>query len=254
MNAGPQPPLLNGRPLALGLASQRILQLHAGLAPRTELLSRPMDQHQALDPYTFFNEIKENGLEVVADLHVVHRIHQELFSSTPGETIHHINISAVTLIDPRFRQTITALRQHKNWRPERICWEITELEPTPDICALVDISHWLLDQGFHVALDDYEPGNPYEPLLKYPLPWLVKLDKSLHKHPYLMDQVIEMLHQRQLRVVVEGIENVDQMEFCIQRGVDYVQGFYIERPKQLNLHSSKDGLITEKPGPKGEES
>ena len=250
MCAGPQPPLINGKPLALGLASQRILQLRAGLAPRIELLSRPSEQQQAVDPFTFFSKIKENGFEVDADLHVIHRVQQEVFTSKPPSVIHHINVSAITLIDTRFHQAIKSLSQDKHWKPEKICWEITELEPTPDICALVDISNWLFEQGFHVALDDYEPGNPYEPLLKYPLPWLVKIDKSLHQNLELMDRVIDMLHQRQMDVVVEGIENVDQMEFCIQHGVEYIQGYYIERPRVIGRN--KKHLITEKPGSNGE--
>ncbi len=185
-----------------------------------------------LDAFRFFQDIRKRRMEVCTDLHVAHCIQKEIQPKHVRQ-IHHINVSAVTLVNPRFREFIQHLVEDTAWQAEQLCWEITEMEPSPDLHGIVKISEWLLKQGFHVALDDYEPGNPYEPLLRFPLPWLVKLDQSLQKKPETMARVIDLLHQKNLPIVAEGVENLQQMEFCIQHDVEYVQGYYIEKPQRL---------------------
>ncbi len=232
MKSWQRPPRIKGRQLTFGLASQRILQLRSDLPGRKELLSRPQDGTTPLDAFGFFQEIRERGMEICTDLHVAHCIQKSI---KPKHTpfIHHINVSAVTLVNPRFREFVHYQMEETDWQCEQICWEITEMETAPDLQGIVKTSEWLLEQGFHVALDDYEPGNPYEPLLQYPLPWLVKLDQSLQNQPVTMARVIDMLHQKTLPVVAEGVETLQQMEFCIQHEVEYLQGYYIEKPQQL---------------------
>ncbi len=248
MNAWHQPPRINGKKLTFGLASQRILHLRSTLPTRKELLSRPLHNNKPLDAMRFFTDIKEKGMEVHTDLHVLHCIQHQIPSiHESGTTIHHINISAVTLVDHRFLAQVESLLQNQLWRPNNICWEITELEQTPNIPAVIHTCRWLIDLGFHIALDDYEPGNPYEPLLSYPLPWLVKLDKSLHQRTEVLVRVIEMLKQRELHIVVEGIENIHQLRFCIDHDIEYVQGYFIERPQELNCRTSRNPPLNPEP-------
>ena len=42
--------------------------------------------------------------------------------------------------------------------------------------------------------------------------------------------IIDMAHSLDVRVVAEGVETVEQLDFLRQRGCDEIQGYYFARP------------------------
>jgi EAL domain-containing protein (putative c-di-GMP-specific phosphodiesterase class I) len=42
--------------------------------------------------------------------------------------------------------------------------------------------------------------------------------------------IIDMAHSLNVRVVAEGVETVEQLDFLRERGCDEIQGYYFARP------------------------
>lgn len=95
------------------------------------------------------------------------------------------------------------------------------------------------DHAMRIALDDYSTGNNDMSAVEYFKPQYVKLDRSLvsevhtdeNKQQNIMELVNEF-HNKGIMIVAEGIETEDELEYIRNNtAVDYVQGYYLARPK-----------------------
>lgn len=224
------------------IARQRILHLKINLPRRVELLCRPSLNGKSISPYLFFQSIHEKQQDVEADLAIIENILKR-FKEMDKHTILHINTSALTFTSSKLEKLLNHYIYDHGVDCKQICLEITELENYPDIPDIAQNAKKYFDMGFSIAMDDYEPGNPYEPLLNYPYQWVVKVDKCLLAQPEKLKQVIHKIQSQSLHSVVEGIETIDQLRACIDLNVDYVQGYFIEEPSII-LPNPKE-LISE---------
>jgi EAL domain-containing protein (putative c-di-GMP-specific phosphodiesterase class I) len=95
----------------------------------------------------------------------------------------------------------------------------------------------LRDRGVKVAIDDFGTGySSLSYLRKFPVDAL-KIDQSfvrqistLGDDATIVTAVIGMAHSLGLRVVAEGVETLDELEFLRVRQCDEAQGFYFSRP------------------------
>jgi len=95
----------------------------------------------------------------------------------------------------------------------------------------------LAQLGVHLALDDFGTGySSLSYLRQYPI-GTVKVDRTfLEEVPQnaasstLVETIIVMAHALGKRVVAEGIETVEQLDFLRERRCDIAQGFFLARP------------------------
>jgi EAL domain-containing protein (putative c-di-GMP-specific phosphodiesterase class I) len=95
-------------------------------------------------------------------------------------------------------------------------------------------------QGASFAIDDFGVGaSSYSRLSRLPITE-VKIDKSIIKgcaaarsQGIMVKSIINMAHDIGLRVVAEGVESVEDMDFLRTAGCDDLQGFLIGRPMRL---------------------
>ncbi|MCZ8516618.1 EAL domain-containing protein [Paenibacillus filicis] len=91
--------------------------------------------------------------------------------------------------------------------------------------------------GIRIAMDDFGKGySSLDYLVHYPID-VIKLDKgfaqALHDssgYAVLMKSLIELAHRLHLEVVAEGVEYLEQLEFCKVHDCDAVQGYFTGRP------------------------
>jgi EAL domain-containing protein (putative c-di-GMP-specific phosphodiesterase class I) len=91
--------------------------------------------------------------------------------------------------------------------------------------------------GIELALDDFGTGYSSEStMLKYP-PKYLKIDMALIKNIHtdedrqsLTKNMIAHGKRAGIRVLAEGVELKEEMEYLIEAGIDLMQGFYLCQP------------------------
>ncbi|HJV01754.1 MAG TPA: EAL domain-containing protein [Burkholderiaceae bacterium] len=115
--------------------------------------------------------------------------------------------------------------------------EITEGTVMGDPDKAVAALKRLKDIGVSISLDDFGTGYSSLGYLKrFPID-VLKIDKSFvddvttnPNDAAIALSVISLAHNLNLRVIAEGVETREQVEFLAQRGCDEMQGYYFSRP------------------------
>jgi len=146
-----------------------------------------------------------------------------------------VNLSACQARDPGLMDDIRAIL-HETQLPHGLLeLEITEGVLMDNIHANVELMRRLQDTGIHLSIDDFGTGYSSMSYLKrLPIDQL-KIDRSfVHDLPgegeAIVTAIIAMAHSLHLKVVAEGVETVQQVEFLRKAGCDNVQGYFFARP------------------------
>lgn len=148
-----------------------------------------------------------------------------------------INLSARQLRNPRFvediRERLAALCRDDGFILDL---EITEstLQTAPHI---VDALKELKSLGLQIAIDDFGTGYSSLNSLKHLPVDILKIDRSfIHGIPGNADDkaitsaIVAMGHSLGMKIIAEGIETQQQLEFIIEQRCDEAQGFLIHPP------------------------
>ncbi len=148
-----------------------------------------------------------------------------------------VNISALELRDDNFLGNLFATLAETGFDPRTLELELTEgvLMKHAESAAL--ILQTVRERGVQVAIDDFGTGySSLSYLRRFPVDEL-KIDQSfVHRittHPGdapIVTAVISMARSLKLRVVGEGVEMLEEVEFLRTHQCDEAQGYYFSRP------------------------
>lgn len=152
-----------------------------------------------------------------------------------------INLSAHSLSDAQTMSYIFDRLLEYRLPPEKICFEVTETAAINNIADAADLMRELKKIGCRFALDDFGAGHAgYHYLKHLPLDF-VKIDGSFvrdmahNENDYVMVRSInDLAHCLGLKTVAECVEDAEVLQRLQDIGVDYAQGFAIERPCWLD--------------------
>jgi EAL and modified HD-GYP domain-containing signal transduction protein len=88
----------------------------------------------------------------------------------------------------------------------------------------------LSELDYTIALDDFIYHESLQPLVN--LADLVKIDIMALEKDAVRDHV-QKLRQHPLRLLAEKVETQDDLDFCMQLGFDYFQGYFFAQPKVI---------------------
>lgn len=122
--------------------------------------------------------------------------------------------------------------------PEGLELEITESAVMDDADAAVRTLNDLKDLGIHLAIDDFGTGySSLSYLKRFPIDRL-KIDQAfVGDLPHDGDDaaiataIITMGHSLKMKVIAEGVETMEQLDFLAAHGCDEAQGYYFSRPR-----------------------
>ena len=115
--------------------------------------------------------------------------------------------------------------------------EITESLLMENLEMAKRVMHSIRELGIPISLDDFGTGySSLSYLRRFPVD-LVKIDRSFiqdvttdPEDANLVQAIIAMAHVLKLKVIAEGIETAEQLEFLRSSGCDICQGYYFSRP------------------------
>jgi diguanylate cyclase (GGDEF)-like protein len=146
-----------------------------------------------------------------------------------------LNVSAQQLKHSEFPKSVKRALEKYGIPPSLLELELTESVFADETAGAALVR--LAQIGVHLALDDFGTGySSLNYLRQYPI-GTVKIDRTfLEEVPQnpasatLVETIVVMAHALGKRVVAEGIEVVEQLEFLRERRCDVAQGFYLARP------------------------
>ena len=148
-----------------------------------------------------------------------------------------VNISSAQLSRPGFEDVVEKALQTADLDASRVELEITENVAMENLEYATVILEKLKSLGIRIAMDDFGTGySSLSHLRRLPVD-VVKIDKSFvreipesHEDVLIAQAIIAMAQSLNLSLVVEGVENVKQLNFFRQQDCNIVQGFLFSKP------------------------
>ena len=173
------------------------------------------------------------GLEAVADQDKELRNAKIFINSLPNCKLCEEDIN--NLMDKLFNRVVVELLEN-----ERV-----------DSSNILEKRKQIKKCNMKIAIDDFGAGYSNETTLLEAAPDFVKIDKEIVREIHkdldrqdIIKNLIVYTRKRDIKVIAEGIETREELEKLVELGVDYVQGYYISKPK-AKPSKIKEDLVQE---------
>ena len=197
-----------------------------------------------ISPIDFIPLFEKNGFIVNVDMFVFEEVCKTInkwinegYTPVPIS----VNMSRVHLYRDNFIENITDLINKYNISPKFIELELTESVVFDNLDILINIMKKLKEIGFIISMDDFGSGYSSLNLLK-DLPFdVLKLDRGFliettdtKRGKIIISKIVEMAKAINIKVICEGVETYEQVEFLKEIGCDKVQGYLFAKPMVLD--------------------
>lgn len=148
-----------------------------------------------------------------------------------------VNISAVQFTDGNLLPMVSKALEESQLRPESLELEITESAVMHDPEEVIRSLHELSKFGMKLAIDDFGTGySSLAYLKKFPVNTL-KIDRAFitdissdNDDVAIVEAVLGLGKHFNMKVVAEGVEDEEQLNFLKSQGCDIAQGYFISKP------------------------
>lgn len=164
-----------------------------------------------------------------------------------------VNVSALQLDDPSFADEVLALVDAKKFPTRSLELEITESMAMSDPEGVKERIARLRARGIRFSMDDFGTGySNLSQLASMPID-ILKLDRSLimkvqddPQKQALARSILALAREYGFKTVVEGVEDVGELGFCLRHEADYIQGFVFSGA--VTLEKFRPFLVKDKLG------
>ena len=149
-----------------------------------------------------------------------------------------INISIRQLLyEPFVKEVESLMKTYFSQRKlkQKICFEITEHVFSEDMTKVISIMNRLKSLGISFSIDDFGTGYSSLSYLRVLPINEVKIDKSFIKRlsdsvndKKMVSTIITIAKNFDLKIVAEGVETFEELNFLAKSECDVFQGFYFE--------------------------
>lgn len=148
-----------------------------------------------------------------------------------------VNLSIRQLRQPNLADVIEAALKENGLDPHCLELEITEGIMMGDAKMAMDFLARMHKLGVQMSIDDFGTGFSSLSYLKNLPVNKLKIDQSFvrdietdESDAAIVRSIISLGHRLDLKVIAEGVETLEQLDFLRIRGCDEVQGYYFSRP------------------------
>jgi diguanylate cyclase (GGDEF)-like protein/PAS domain S-box-containing protein len=165
-----------------------------------------------------------------------------------------VNLSARQFRDPSLASTVESALRDSGIPAATLELEITESMAMENVQLTMSTLEQFRRSGVTIAIDDFGTGHSSLSYLKrFPIDAL-KIDRSfvtdlpdMFEDAAIVSSVIQLANGLGMRVVAEGVETSEQLEFLKAAGCREVQGFYFSYPapieELLSLTSARPSSV-----------
>ena len=229
----------------LRLLYQPKLDLRSGEVTGAEALVRWAHPHYGvLSPAMFIPIAETSGDIMHIGNWVMHEACRQMAAwRAAGQTVLPvaINLSARQFADPALAANIESALRHYELDGELLELEVTESLVIEDPARAMKILSALQAIGVRIAVDDFGTGySSLAQLKRFPVDSL-KIDRSFVQDipgepndAAIVKAIIAMGHALNLKVIAEGVETADQLNFLQRHDCDAIQGYYLSQPLSVD--------------------
>lgn len=228
---------------------QPIISLTNGIVMGYEALSR--------GPQNSYMQNPEVLLKIAKECNKLWEL-EELFRSKALESISKkkqdvklfLNINPQIINSLKFKNSFTSEYLKKyNLDCKDIIFEITERDEVKSINSFIETIEYCKNKNYQIAIDDVGSGHSGLNRISYVKPNYIKLDMELVRgvdKDLTKQAIIKSMHEfsklTEANLIAEGIETEAELKTLIDIGVQYGQGYFIQRPQE-DLIPIKDEII-----------
>lgn len=147
-----------------------------------------------------------------------------------------VNVSPMQF-SRKLHRTVARILQETGLNPALLDLELTEGTVMRDAETAVTELRRLKDMGVKISIDDFGIGySSLSYLKRFPIDKL-KIDQSFVRDipgdtddAAIITAIVGLARSLKLKVIAEGVETADQLDFLRELQCDEVQGFYCGRP------------------------
>lgn len=152
-----------------------------------------------------------------------------------------VNLSSIELSATDLFEELTKIIEQNGIDPSYLRIELTESAMFDDFEIVKQNIKNLRDYGIKFYLDDFGTGySNFERIISCPFD-LIKFDKSLlykavssESIDDIISNMISIFKHNGFKVLVEGVEDEQQMNFSIEKGFEFLQGYHFAKPVPFN--------------------
>lgn len=148
-----------------------------------------------------------------------------------------VNVSVKQLLKPDFVDKVAEILKETELEPRYLELEITENIAIQESGFIFDVLYRLKATGISLAIDDF--GIEYSSLNRIKMLPIDRLKIDMHfirgilnneKDKVIVDVIIKLAKDLHLKVIAEGVEEEEQLNYLKQKKCDEVQGYYFYKP------------------------
>ncbi len=191
-------------------------------------------------PSDFIPLSEKNGFVVELDFFILEevcRLMRKWLDSGIMPVVISVNQSRLHLDEPDYIGKLREIVDKYEIPYELIELEVTESVFTNDAELLIKTMQKLHDVGFKLSIDDFGSGYSSLNMLKDIPADVVKIDREFfnttansEKGRAVISSVVDLANKLDMKVISEGVETEDQVEFLSEIGCHMVQGFFFAKP------------------------
>ena len=193
-----------------------------------------------LPPGAFIRVAEDSGLIVPLGYWVIHSACKYLneLSSKGHDHVHiAVNVAFKQFQDKNFVRTVANIIRKHGISPGRLEFELTETTMMIEGNSVDQSLRELSELGIAISLDDFGTGySSFAHIQRLPISAL-KIDRSfvssVHENlddATIVKAIINLAHSLNMRVIAEGAETIQHVDFLREHRCDQVQGYYFSKP------------------------
>lgn len=148
-----------------------------------------------------------------------------------------VNLSYVQIEGSDFVDYMKKTIEEEGFSPKSLVLELTESYFAQENELVMSVFSDIREIGARIAMDDFGSGYSSLGTLKKTPADIVKIDKAFMKDILVssfdatfIKFVVELCHNVDIEVCIEGVETKEEYEAVKKTGIDMIQGFYFDRP------------------------